>query len=96
MTIPVFIGDELTACGYRLGGARIRLADEDKLEKIFADEAANASLILLSAQWAARLAPDTLNSALKKLHPLVVIVPDAQSTSPPDLTRHVRRTLELE
>jgi vacuolar-type H+-ATPase subunit F/Vma7 len=93
---PVFIGDELTACAFRLGGARIRLADDGGLEKIFADEVANASLILLSAQSAARLAPDTLNSALKKLYPLVVIVPDAQGTSPPDLTRQVRQTLELE
>jgi vacuolar-type H+-ATPase subunit F/Vma7 len=96
MRIPVFIGDELAASGFRLGGADIRVVDETNVEDAFDAAAATADLILLSADSASQLPPEKLVTALKALQPLLVVVPDAVGTSPPDLRRHVRRTLDLE
>jgi vacuolar-type H+-ATPase subunit F/Vma7 len=96
MGSPVFIGDELTASGFRLGGADIRVVDETNVEEAFDDAAATADLILLSADSANQLPPDKLVTALKALRPLLVIVPDAVGRAPPDLRRQVRRTLDLE
>jgi vacuolar-type H+-ATPase subunit F/Vma7 len=96
MSKPVFIGDELTASGFRLAGADVRVTDDVNVEGVFEDAAATANLILISARSANQLPPGKLNKALKALRPLLVVVPDASGTSPPDLTRHVRKTLDLE
>jgi len=96
MDKPVFIGDELTASGFRLAGADIRVTDDMNIEEAFEDAAMTAPLILISARSANLLPSDKLNKALKALRPLLVVVPDASGASPPDLTRRVRRTLDLE
>jgi len=96
MSNPVFIGDVLTASGFRLAGADIRVVDDADIEEAFEDAAATTDLIFISAESADRLRPDRLKKALKALRPLVVVVPDASGTSPPDLTQYVRRTLDLE
>lgn len=96
MSKPVFIGDELTASGFRLAGANVHVTDDVNVEEAFEDAAATAKLILISARSASQLPPDRLNKALKALRPLLVLVPDASGTSPPNLTQHVRKTLDLE
>jgi vacuolar-type H+-ATPase subunit F/Vma7 len=96
MNVPIFIGDELTASGFRLGGARVRVVDESDVEVKFRDAREGAEPILITARCANLLPSDVLDAALVDLEPLVVIVPDAFGTEPPDVAKHVRRTLDLE
>jgi vacuolar-type H+-ATPase subunit F/Vma7 len=96
MSVPVFIGDELTASGFRLGGARVHIADDVDVEEAFENAAAGADLVLISAHCVALLPADTLAAALSALRPLVMVVPDATGTQPPDVAKHVRHTLDLE
>jgi vacuolar-type H+-ATPase subunit F/Vma7 len=96
MSSPVFIGDELTASGFRLGGAEVRVADDENIEAAFDDAMATTDLVLVSAHSANLLPPDKLSKALRAPQPLVIVVPDALNTRLPDLTQYVRRTLDLE
>jgi vacuolar-type H+-ATPase subunit F/Vma7 len=94
--VPVFIGDEVTASGFRLGGARIVVAGDGNAESLVRDAATGSDPILISSRCAALLPPELLDDMLSSLRPLVVIVPDAAGREPPDVRKHVRRTLDLE
>ena len=92
-----YIGDEATAAGFRLAGARTltpRSAEEvDALTAALRD----ASLVLVSAACAARIPSGILAAAHAALAPLTLIVPDLTGTVPlPDLTARLRRELGLE
>ena len=83
MGAPVFIGDELTAVGYRLAGAVTHVADaaEDPaalLEQAYPD----TPLLLLGEGFAARLPEPVLAAAQRRLSPLVLVVPEAGGGAP--------------
>lgn len=93
---PVFIGDELSALGYRLAGARTVVPDDVDLAESFDSACAEASLVLITAGLAARLPRGRLGQALSS-GALVVIVPDVQNRSQmPDTAELVRRQLGIE
>ena len=54
---PVFIGDELTAAGYRLAGARTYVPGEGELIDVFERASGEAEVVLITAELAARLPP---------------------------------------
>lgn len=93
-----YIGDEATAAGYRLAGAEVRVPAAAEVPEVFRlARAAEADLILLSAQSAGALPPDELDEALTGTRPLVAIVPDAYGRHPaPDMARTVRLALGIE
>ena len=93
-----YIGDEATAAGYRLAGAEVRVPAEAEVPEVFRlAQAAEADLILVSAQSAGALPPDELDEALMGTRPLVAIVPDAYGRHPaPDMARTVRMALGIE
>lgn len=97
MTIPVFIGDEVTASAWRLIGARTVIVDDDDAAGVFDAALADAELVLIAAPCAANLDPGHLDRAVRRAHPLVLIVPDAAGRrAPPDLDRAVDRVLGIE
>lgn len=94
---PVFIGDEVTAAGFRLAGARVVVPETAAVPEVFERARAEAELVLITAGCARILPAQTLTPALHALHPLVLIVADARDAVPvPDLEAHVRRVLGLE
>ncbi|MGA7800288.1 MAG: V-type ATP synthase subunit F [Gammaproteobacteria bacterium] len=95
MTAPLFIGDPLTAAGYRLAGARTRLADAaDDPAALLAWALEQTGLLLLSADFAQRLPERELRAALRHRQTLVVVVPDAGGhATPPDLAAWLRGQL---
>lgn len=93
---PVFIGDELTATAFRLGGAEIHVAEYEDPERVFTKAVAGNEPVLIAANCARLLKPELLNAALRAARPPVAIVPDALGEHPPDITSYVRRTLDLE
>jgi vacuolar-type H+-ATPase subunit F/Vma7 len=93
----VFLGDELSAAGYRLAGVDARvpaLGDEaDCFEKALED----ARIVMVSARCARAIPAAALEAALALLSPLVIVVPDwdgSQLANTP--ANKVRRALGLD
>ena len=94
---PVYIGDEVTAAGYRLAGLGVRVPAPGEAGVAFAEARTQAPLVLLSAAVAARIDAAQLRVALLSLQPLVVIVPDSRGEVPrPDLAARLRGQLGME
>ena len=93
-----YIGDEVTAAGYRLAGAETRVPAPAEVGEAFRRACADgADVILLSAALASEVDPGELSAALIAEAPLVAIVPDAFGRRPPpDVARDVRLALGIE
>jgi vacuolar-type H+-ATPase subunit F/Vma7 len=93
-----YIGDEVTAAGYRLAGAETRVPVPSEAGEVFRRARADgADVILLSAALAAEIDPGELSAALIAEAPLVAIVGDAFGRCPPpDVGRDVRLALGIE
>ncbi|MEW5790276.1 MAG: V-type ATP synthase subunit F [Pseudomonadota bacterium] len=97
MAALVFIGDEVTAAGYRLAGMRILLPELSAVGQALHEASAAAELVLITAEYAARLPPAHLRSALSARKPLVLVVPDARNrTELPELAARMRAQLGIE
>jgi vacuolar-type H+-ATPase subunit F/Vma7 len=76
MTAPVYLGDEVSAAGYRLAGALVRTPRAGEETAALAWALSQAPLVLLSTAVAAGIGEAALRRALSALAPLVLIVPD--------------------
>ncbi|MDP3702585.1 MAG: hypothetical protein Q8R72_16930 [Hylemonella sp.] len=95
--LPIYLGDEVSAAGYRLAGARVRTPRAGEETAALTRACAEAPLVLLSASVAGRIAGSVLGAALAALAPLVLVVPDLQGQTPlPDLATRLRAQLGLE
>ena len=97
MTVPVFIGDEVTAAAYRLVGLRTHVIENGAVLGAFEQACDDADLLLITAACVSELGSDRLDAAMRRGKPLIVIVPDAaRRTMPPDLDKEVERVLGIE
>lgn len=94
---PVFIGDEVTAAGYRLAGLEDRVGGAAEAPALWARALQDAPpLILITAECAAALDAAELDAALARLDPPVAIVPDAGGRVPlPEVMARVRASLGI-
>jgi len=96
MSGVLFIGDEVTAQGFRLAGARTKVPSHDAVAAVFAAALHDADLVLLSADAAGRLDENTLDRAVRAASPLVLVIPNAAlRTLPPDPAAAVERALGI-
>jgi vacuolar-type H+-ATPase subunit F/Vma7 len=97
MSAPVYLGDEVSAAGYRLAGALVRTPAAGEETAALAWARARAPLVLVSATVAAAIGERALRAALSALAPLVLVVPDLHGEVPlPDLAARLRGQLGLE
>ncbi len=97
MPAPIFIGDEVSASAYRLGGARTRVTGADQVATDLEWASREAELVLITAEFAAQLPSDQLVKAQSGLQPMVLVVPDLRGRVPlPDLSQWIRAQLGLE
>jgi len=97
MSAPVYLGDEVSAAGFRLAGALVRTPIAGDETAALAWARSQAPLVLLSAAVAAGIGEALLRAALSAMTPLVLIVPDLQGEVPlPDLAARLRGQLGLE
>lgn len=92
MERPLFIGDEVTAAGYRLAGLEIRTPSPRDAHQAL-EQARNQPppLILLTAEYAQQVAPDALDQILGQAQPPVHLVEDAGGrVAVPDLAARIR------
>ena len=94
MKVPVFIGDEVTAAGFRLAGVRIRTPLADELPAVLSWAGKNTSLILISAEFFGWLDQAAQLQLASQLDPPVAVVPDIQLKVPvADLATQLRSRL---
>jgi len=97
VTEVAFIGDEVSAAGYRLAGVRSYVPARGEEAAVLAAVRAEAALVLITAQRAAQVPAAELAAALSALRPLVLVVPDVRGLAQPaDLGRLVRKQLGME
>ena len=71
----IFVGDEVTAQGFRLSGARVCTPEPGSELDIFREACRSGSLILLDSVYARHLPQIELDAALAATSPLVLVVP---------------------
>lgn len=92
MDAPVFIGDEVTAAGYRLAGLRARVTRQGAEDNQFRQALQDAELVLVTAEFARGVSAELLARALAGPRPLVLLVTDARDhLAPPDLASRLKR-----
>lgn len=97
MAAPVFIGDEVTAAGYRLAGARVIVPPPGGAGDALRQARRQAPLVLITAEVAAEIGALEIENALAASGPLTVLVPDARGRVPvPDIAAALRRQLGME
>lgn len=94
MSVPIYLGDEAGAAGYRLAGVQIRIPAQGEERAALQDARERAPLVLVSAAVAAHIDARALREALAALTPPVVVVPDTQAqVARPDLVARLRGQL---
>jgi vacuolar-type H+-ATPase subunit F/Vma7 len=97
MSAIIFIGDELTAAGFRLTGIETMMPAPEAAGEALAEARGRADLVIMTADFAANVTASDLEAALLGEVPILAIVPDVIfRNAPPDLTRRLRSALGIE
>ena len=96
MTVCAFMGDQVSAAGFRLAGVDVHVVADVQAADLLRRLMSESQLILITAEVAGWLPEDLLRSALTAERPLTLIVPDARGrVRPPDLSSILRRQLGM-
>jgi vacuolar-type H+-ATPase subunit F/Vma7 len=97
MAAAVFIGDELSAAGFRLTGIDTVMPPPEAAGEALRAARKHAALVIMTAELARSVPAAEIEAALIAEAPTVVIVPDVLLRAPlPDLAKRLRRTLGIE
>ncbi len=97
MPCVVYLGDAVSAAGYRLAGATVRTPGPGEAGQALAWALGQASLVLISAELAVQIDEALLRRAQLALQPLLLVVPDLIGGAPaPDLAARLRAQLGME
>ena len=92
----VFIGDRVSAAGFRLGGVRVDTPAPGSEEEAFTNALTSSDLVLVTAALAGRLPADRLAGAQAGHKPLVLVLEDVRGLhQPPDIAATLRRQLGM-
>ncbi len=96
MVYCAFLGDELTALGFRLAGVECHTPGPEGALALFGRLSREVQVLLISAAVAADLPPDLLRRAQMAERPLLLVIGDVRNTvPPPDRVAAVRRQLGM-
>ena len=96
MLVAEFIGDAVSAAGYRLCGVETRVADRGNALKLINDACARAELVLVSSSMLPYIRAAELDELLARTQPAVLIVPDVRGLhAVPDIASRINRQLGL-
>lgn len=97
MGAAIFIGDELSASGFRLTGIATLVPEPDAVGAAFAEATSRGSLVIITADVARHIPAAQLEAAMLAEEPTIAIIPDVLFRAPPpDLTRRLRSVLGIE
>jgi vacuolar-type H+-ATPase subunit F/Vma7 len=92
----VYLGDPLTAAGYRLAGLDVRVPAPGRETESLARAAEDAALVLVGAAVASRIEAAALRAAIVAVVPPTLVVPDLSDSPVPDVATRLRTLLGLE
>jgi len=96
MRPPWFIGDEVSAAGFRLAGFRTATPLPGDELSVLRQTCGEADLVLISAEVANRVPKLERERMQRAPHPLLLVIPDVRRRhSTPDLGAGLRRQLGL-
>ncbi len=96
MSRSAFIGDEVSAAGFRLAGMEVHAPAAEAVAGLFQELQTRRELILVTAEMARCIPSRILAEALMRGKPLVLLVPDVRDrVRPPDLAQTLRRQLGM-
>lgn len=96
MALCAFVGDELSALGFRLGGIECHSPSPEETPRLFRDLRERVELILLTADAAQALPADLLRKTQAAERPLVLVIADVRRRLlPPNRAELVRRQLGM-
>jgi vacuolar-type H+-ATPase subunit F/Vma7 len=94
MSLPVYIGDEVSAAGFRLAGLQVITPRPGDIPAVVKRACEQAPLVLISVATAQHLDARALDVLLAGMTPPVTIVPDVHGSVPmPDLATRLREQL---
>jgi vacuolar-type H+-ATPase subunit F/Vma7 len=97
MSAAIFIGDELSATGFRLSGIETIVPAVDGVGLALRDARTRAALVVMTADLAQHVPASELEAALLAETPIVAVIPDVLFRAPlPDLARRLRAVLGIE
>ncbi len=97
MSIPIFIGDEISASAYRLAGIETRTPAPNELTVTLQQAFRESDLVLITAQYAQQLHADKLAKMQARMQPLLLVVPDVrEQVAVPDFAEALRSQLGVE
>ena len=93
----VYLGDELSAAGFRLTGVSSRVPPPGKETEWLEAAMREAQVVLLGGRCAAAISPTALDAALCSRFPLVMVIPGFNGAPPiNDPSVRARRLLGVE
>jgi vacuolar-type H+-ATPase subunit F/Vma7 len=100
MPVPEFIGDEVSAAGYRLAGLNVTIIEDaisaERLVSMIRQACTRTSLVLIGSDIADRLPQAELETLLAGIEPSLVVVPDIRCRAPtPDLAARLHKQLGM-
>jgi len=96
MAFCAFLGDEVSAAGFRLAGVEVHVPEPAETPALFRRLCAEVDLLLVTAETAGNLPEGVLDRVLAAGRPLVLVVPDSRGrVQPADIAARVRRQLGM-
>jgi len=93
---PIFIGDEISAAGFRLAGMLTRSPEPEQLKNTLEWACEQAQLIMITAEYLAMLDPQLQDDCLLREMPVIVIVPDIRNrVAVTDFSTQLRKKLGM-
>lgn len=96
MATAEFIGDEVSAAGYRLCGIEIHIATGNNAMQLIRQSCERASLVLVSSSMLQYIPAAELDALLAQVQPPLLVVPDVRGRHElPDITSRINKQLGL-
>ena len=96
MAVIEFIGDEVSAAGYRLCGIDVRIAERGNVVSLVKQACERASLVLLASSAARTIPASERDKLLASIQPPVLIVSDVRGMQTvPDITGRIYKQLGM-
>ena len=96
MSVAEFIGDEVSAAGFRLCGIDVHITDGSDVIALIDKARERASLVLVSSSAVQDLNTAELDALLAGIEPVVVVVPDVRGLHEiPDIVPRIHQQLGM-
>lgn len=96
MRLCAFIGDEVSAAGFRLAGVEVHVPSRGQAAALFRRLLGEVPMVLITAEVSAWLPREELHRAIAADRPLVLVMPDVRGRAQPrDIAAALRRQLGM-